>query len=111
MDILICTHDKDASRIFEDVKAYFSREFPDAELSWNRSGPVLKASLDTSAEEITRAFEALVKSYPQLDVEASYSYDVREDDRSAQWWGTTRIYSERENGETRIVSNSSTYWI
>ena len=58
----------------------------------------------------SRAFEALVKKHPGLSVEASYSYDVREGDTSAQWWGTTRIYSTTEDGETKIVSSSSTYW-
>ncbi len=48
---------------------------------------------------------------PAFDsVEASYSYDVREGDTSAQWWGTTGIYSTTEDGETKIVSSSSTYW-
>ncbi len=110
MDILICAHDKDASAIYEDVKAYFSREFPDAALSWKRSGSLLTTSMDISEAEITRAFEALVKSYPRLDVKAFCSYDVREDDRSAQWWGTTEIHSTTEDGETKIVSSSSTYW-
>lgn len=110
MDILICTHEKDPSPAFDSVEAYFSREFPDAALSWQRSGTVLTASLDTSGEAIARAFEALVKKHPGLSAEASYSYDVREGDTSAQWWGTTRIYSTTEDGETKIVSSSSTYW-
>lgn len=68
-------------------------------------------SITTHTEgTISRAFEALVKKHPGLSVEASYSYDVREGDTSAQWWGTTRIYSTTEDGETKIVSSSSTYW-
>lgn len=110
MDILICTHEKAALLIFENVKAYFSQQFPNQEPEWRVSGTVLATSLHIGEEEITKVFEALVKKYPELHVEASYSYDVREDDRSAQWWGTTRIYSQREGGETRIVSSSSTYW-
>ena len=51
-----------------------------------------------------------MKRHPGLSAEASYSYDVREGDTSAQWWGTTRIYSTTEDGETKIVSSSSTYW-
>lgn len=110
MDIFICTHEKDALSILEDVKAYFSQQFPAERLVWKESETVLTISLPVSDEEIIRIFEALVKKYPQLKVEASYSYDVREDDRSAQWWGTTKIYSKKEEGETRIVSSSSTYW-
>nr|WP_300768078.1 hypothetical protein [uncultured Acetatifactor sp.] len=68
-------------------------------------------SITTHTEgTISRAFEALVKKHPGLSVEASYSYDVREGDTSAQWWGITRIYSTTEDGETKIVSSSSTYW-
>lgn len=110
MNVLICTHEKDPSAVFEDVRAAFSQEFPEEKIPWKESGIALEAVLSASEEEITRIFEALVEKYPELRVSASYSYDVREDDRSAQWWGTTRIYSERENGETKIVSSSSTYW-
>lgn len=110
MDILISTREKDPSPILANVEDYFSREFPDVDFAWKRSGAMLTASLDISEEEITRAFEALVKTCPQLNVEAYYSYDVREGDSSAQWWGTTRIYSVREDGEVRIVSSSNTYW-
>lgn len=68
-------------------------------------------SITTHTEgTISRAFEALVKKHPGLSAEASYSYDVREGDTSAQWWGITRIYSTTEDGETKIVSSSSTYW-
>ncbi len=110
MDIVISSHEREALAILEKVKAYFAQEFSEEELNWKCSGTVLTTSLQTGEEEITGIFEELVKMYPELSVEASYSYDVREDDRSAQWWGVTRIYSERENGETKIVSSSSTYW-
>lgn len=110
MDIMICTHEKDSSLIFESVKAYFSQEFPTEELEWKCTGKLLTVSLSAGEREITSAFEELVKKHPGLEVEASYSYDAREDDRSAQWWGTAKIYSKKENGETKIVSSSSTYW-
>ena len=61
IDILICSHEKDPSPVFDSVAA-------------------------------------------------SYSYDVREGDTSAQWWETTGIYSTTENGESKIGSSSSTYW-
>lgn len=110
MDILISAYGENASLVLENVKTYFSQEFSDKEFTWKRSGPILTTSLDTGENEITKVFEELVGKYPELDVSASYSYDVREDDRSAQWWGTTRIYSEKQDGETKIVSSSSTYW-
>lgn len=110
MKIIICTHEEDASLVLENVMAYFSQEFPETELVWKRSKTTLTTSLQTDDQEITRIFEALVHRYPELQVEASYSYDVREDDNSAQWWGTTKIYSQREAGEPKIVSSSNTYW-
>ncbi len=110
MDILICTHEKDPSPTLEGVKAYFSQLFPTEEFKWEGFGTTLAIVLPIGKKDIIGAFEELVKRYPGLKVEASYSYDVREDDRSAQWWGTTRIYSKEENGETKIVSSSSTYW-
>lgn len=110
MDIIIRIHDKNASVIFENIKACFLQEFPDKEFEWKRTGTVYTTKLQEGGEEIVRIFEELVERYPELDVEASYSYDVREGDTSAQWWGTTRIYSERKDGKTEIVSSSSTYW-
>lgn len=110
MDILISSHGEEALLILEKVKAYFAKKFPEEELNWKCSGTVLTTSLQTDEEEITRIFEELVKIYPELSVKASYSYDVREDDTSAQWWGVTSIYSEEENGETKIFRDSSTYW-
>lgn len=110
MDISIYTYAKDAASILEGVKTYFSQQFPAEKLAWKESGNDLKISLTVSEEEITRVFEELVKQYPELGVNASFSYDVREGDTSAQWWGTTRIYAEKEDGEIKIVSSSSTYW-
>lgn len=110
MNILVSIHEKESSLVLEWVKAYFLQEFPDKKLEWRGSGTMLSISLPIGEKEITRIFEELVKRYPKLNVEASCSYEVREDDRSAQWWGTTKIYSQRENGEIRIVSSSSTYW-
>lgn len=110
MDIVIGSYEEDPSLIFKSVKDYFSQKFPTEKFEWKRSGSVLTISLPVDEKEIAEVFEELVKKHPELNVEASYSYDVREDDRSAQWWGTTRIYSKKENGEIKIVSSSSTYW-
>ena len=110
MDIMICTHEKDASSVLKGVKACFSQEFPTEEFEWKCTETTLTVVLPVGDKEITRVFEELVRRYPRLEVSASCSYDIREEDRSAQWWGTTRIYSKRENGEAKIVSSSSTCW-
>ncbi len=110
MDILIICHEKDASSILEDAKTCFAREFPDRETEWKTANTSISTSLPITEEEVTGVFQDLVNRYPRLCVTASCSREIREDDRSAQWWVTTRIYSETENGETRIVSSSNTYW-
>lgn len=110
MNILICTKEREATLILEGVKDYFLQKFPQKEFEWKASGTMLTTTLPMGEKEITEAFEELVKKYPRLHVEALDSCDIREDDRSAQWWRTVRIYSEKENGETKIVSSASTYW-
>lgn len=110
MDVFIYTQEKDSSLTFENVKSYFSQEFSDKEFEWKCSNTMIATSFNISEKEIIKVFEELIKNYPNLNVEASYSYDVRENDRSAQWWGTTKIYSQKEDGEIKIVSSSSTYW-
>lgn len=71
---------------------------------------MLTATQSMEEKEIMEAFAELVKKYKRLHVEALDTCDIREDDRSAQWWRTVRIYSKEENGETKIVSSASTYW-
>ena len=66
MDIMICTHEQDATSVLESVKAYFSQEFPTEELEWEGTGTVLTAVLPVGDKEITRVFEELVRRYPQL---------------------------------------------
>lgn len=114
MDISIntrdCIHEKDGSPVSEYVKAYFLQKFPKEKFEWECSGTRLTTSLQTEESEIIRVFEELVKKYPELDIDAFYSYEIREDDRSAQWWTTVRIRTEKEDGETKIVCSASTYW-
>lgn len=38
MDIMICTHAKDAPSVLEGVKACFSQEFPTEEFEWKCTG-------------------------------------------------------------------------
>ena len=110
MDISIHIQAEEFRSRSENIKTYFSQEFPDAECEWKCQGTTLAAALPVNENEIIRVFEGLVKKYPQLDVSASCSCEIREDDRSAQWWRVTRIYSQKEDGQKKIVSSSSTYW-
>lgn len=110
MDISIKIHEEDFQLISENIKNYFLQEFPDAEFVWKCEGTTLETSTSVSENEIIRVFEDLVEKYPRLDVKASCSCEIREDDRSAQWWRVTEIYSEEDDGQKKIVSSSSTYW-
>lgn len=110
MDISIKIHEEDFQLISENIKNYFLQEFPNAEFEWKHQDTTLAASFPVSENGIIRVFEELVKKYPRLDVKASCSCEIREDDRSAQWWRVTEIYSEEDDGQKKIVSSSSTYW-
>ena len=57
MDIMICTHDKDASSVLEGVKAYFSQAFPAEQFAWEESGTILTGSLSVREKEITGVYE------------------------------------------------------
>lgn len=110
MNLLIYSYEDDSCFVMKDVEEYFSGQFPEKEIAWEHKGAALSATLSISEPEIISVFEELIRRYPKLHVEASFSYDVREEDRSARWWGVTKVYSEKKNGETKIVSSSNTYW-
>lgn len=110
MDVFITAWRRDASPVLEEIKSYFADRFPDMDLEWKRAGAMIRTSLSTDEETITAVFRELIGRYQDLEVEARYSFDIREDDRSAQWWETVRIYSEEEDGETRIFRSSDVYW-
>lgn len=66
---------------------------------------------DMSEEEIIPIFNKLIAEYPMLDIYAGYSYPIREDDRSAQWWRTIKIETEHHpDGTAALCMDSSTNW-
>lgn len=70
-----------------------------------------EAECDVSEDEILPVFNELITKYPELDIFATYSEDIREDDSSAQWWRTTRIETEHHpDGTSTLDISSSTYW-
>lgn len=61
--------------------------------------------------DILPVFNELIAKYPELDVSATYSEDIREDDMSAQWWRTTEIKTMHcPDGTSKLDISSSTYW-
>lgn len=70
-----------------------------------------EAECAVSAEEILPVLRALVEKYPKLDIFALDSEEIREDDRSAQWWRTTKISTARRpDGTAELNVESGTYW-
>ena len=43
------------------------------------------------------SFDKLLELYPMIDISASYTLTVREDDSSAQWWESVNISTEKKS--------------
>ncbi len=70
-----------------------------------------KAECHIPEEDIVPVLNELIVKYPELDISALYSYDVREGDTSAQWWGTTKITTKHHpDGTAALEIDSSTNW-
>lgn len=69
-----------------------------------------KTECDVSEKDIMPVFNELIKKYPNLDIFAVYSQNIREDDTSAQWWSTTKIKTEHNPEGTTLSIDSGTYW-
>ncbi len=70
-----------------------------------------KAECAVSVDKILPVFRALIEKYPKLDIFAMDCEDIREDDRSAQWWRSTTVRTVlRPDGTAELVRDSSTYW-
>ena len=66
---------------------------------------------DVSEDDIIPVFEELIAKYPELDIYAIYSYEIREDDSSAQWWKTTNIKTKHHSDGTATLDiETGTYW-
>lgn len=62
-------------------------------------------------EDIISVFHELQEKYPELNLYASYSHSIREDDSSAQWWETVKIKTERyADGTVKLSTDSSINW-
>lgn len=66
---------------------------------------------DIPEKDILPVFNGLIAEYPPLDLYASYTYDIREDDHSAQWWERKTLKTERRpDGSTVLSTGSSIHW-
>ncbi|HCT90655.1 MAG TPA: hypothetical protein DF613_04615 [Lachnospiraceae bacterium] len=75
------------------------------------AGNCCETECDIPEKEILPILGELTEKYPLLDLWASYSHEIREDDRSAQWWETKTIKTERHpDGSASLVTDSSIHW-
>lgn len=74
-------------------------------------GNYCETECDIPEKEILPILGELTEKYPLLDLWASYSREIREDDRSAQWWETITIKTERHpDGSASLVTDSGIHW-
>lgn len=61
--------------------------------------------------KIEALFDKFLEQFPELDIDASYSFDVREDDYSANWFGYATVKTAvREDGTKYLDKSCGTYW-
>lgn len=84
----------------------------DDEPQWERDNyGYYETVCDAAENDILRVFNELIAKYPELNIFASYSQDIREDDSSAQWWRSTTIKTKHHpDGTATLDIDSGTYW-
>ena len=114
MDITITCRDNDREKIIADV-TYRINLTADCMLDWKieRFGEAISAKADCNSHiaMVEDSLDKLLELYPVLDISASYTLTVREDDSSAQWWESVSISTEKKSDGTGYLKKSSgTYW-
>lgn len=114
MDITITCRDDNREKIIADV-TYRINLTADCMLDWKieRFGEAISAKADCNSHigMVENSFDKLLELYPMIDISASYTLTVREDDSSAQWWESISISTEINNdGVKYLKKNQSTYW-
>lgn len=92
------------------IKKMFEEQFQDKTVTWDIDGHIMKSVISANDEVIVELFNKIIEIYPDVDLNGSYSMDIREDDGSANWWSSTSISTERRNGKPSIFVSSETYW-
>lgn len=112
MIIEISLRTKNPGTVLQAGMDFISQSVGD-NLEWKEQKPYgdYNVECDIPEEDIMPMLNKLVEKYPDLHIYARYSYDIREDDSSAQWWATTTIRTEHQkDGTTTLVRDSSTNW-
>lgn len=94
-----------------EVKALFSEFYPDKNIEWVDSAFAIETKIDFGYGTIMDALQSICDKIPEItSVSAYYTYEVREDDYSANWWGSTTISSKLVDGRLVLSESSSTSW-
>ena len=112
MNIQISMKAENAEAILEEGMERIDQAAADR-LQWKkRKGyGYYETECDVSEERILPVFKELIEKYPKLDIYAVYAEDIRDDDRSAQWWRVTKIKTEHHSdGTTTLSTDSETHW-
>ena len=114
MDITIGCCDIDREKIIADV-TYRINLTADRVLDWKieRYGETISAKTDCNSHiaMVEDSLDKLLELYSMLDISASYTLTVREDDSSAQWWESISISTEeKSDGSKYLKKSQSTYW-
>ena len=114
MDITITCSDIDREDTIKDVIHRINLT-ADCMLDWKieRFGEAISAKADCNSHigMVEDSFDKLLELYPMIDISASYTLTVREDDSSAQWWESVNISTEKKSDGTRYLKKrSGTYW-
>ncbi|MCM1149879.1 MAG: hypothetical protein NC319_07345 [Butyricicoccus sp.] len=112
MKISIKIQDENKDAILAEAMGSISRA-ASGEAQWekDRTYGYHEAECDVSVKDILPVFRALTAKYPKLDIFALDCEEIRDEDRGAQWWRTTKITTEhRPDGTTELNIDSGTYW-
>lgn len=112
MNIQLCINTQNTDNVLEEGMERISQISQD-KLQWKKHKiyNCYETECNIPAEDIIPIFDELITKYTSLDISASYSCDIREDDHSAQWWSTTVIRTEHHpDGTATLITNSTTNW-
>ncbi len=112
MKISIKIQDKNSDEILAEAMETISRACA-GETQWekDRIYGYHEAECDVSEKDILPVFRTLIEKYPELSIFAMDSEEIRDDDRSAQWWRSTTIQTvRRPDGTAEFARDSNTYW-
>ncbi len=112
MTIQISIKNENAEAVLEEAMRRISRAAQnDPQWESHETRGCYKAECGASENDMIPVLKELTAEYPELDISAYSSREIREEDDSAQWWRTTRIRTvHHPDGTAELDVDSNTYW-